>query len=371
MKALLAARALVRRLERPWERMSEFVWQQPILKICMKTAHDLKLFQHMTAKPQSTAELAKATSCDPELLARLLRVLTCGAVIEEADVGQWSSNTFSAALRDPEGIARGIDHYYDVGAPQTARTPGFLKSIGYRNPSSLADVAFKYNMQLEKYEGDWWTYLNETNPIAGENFNVWLSSVRTDSPAWTTEYPVAERVERGWNPETPLVVDVAGGLGRDASYIANLYPKATIVLQDRPDVLAKVAERGEVAPTVTLMPHDFFKAQPVRGARVYFLHQILHDWPDAEAREILLRIRDVMTPGYSKILLYEHKMPERARDTTLIQAVMDINMMAHYASLERTEEQWHQLLESVGLKFVEFFPFTGRQMGIIEVELAS
>jgi hypothetical protein len=38
--------------------------------------------------------------------------------------------------------------------------------------------------------------------------------------------------------------------------------------------------------------HDFFTAQPVKCPSIFFLRVVLHDWPDACARRILLRLRE-------------------------------------------------------------------------------
>ncbi len=37
--------------------------------------------------------------------------------------------------------------------------------------------------------------------------------------------------------------------------------------------------------------HDFFTAQPIKNASVYFMRMILHDWPDYKALEILKALR--------------------------------------------------------------------------------
>lgn len=58
-------------------------------------------------------------------------------------------------------------------------------------------------------------------------------------------------------------------------------------------------------PTVV---HDFFTAQPIRNAAVFFLRVILHDWPDALARTILLRLREAATPE-TKLVLAEFVLP--------------------------------------------------------------
>ncbi|EGU73193.1 hypothetical protein FOXB_16297, partial [Fusarium oxysporum f. sp. conglutinans Fo5176] len=103
-------------------------------------------------------------------------------------------------------------------------------------------------------------------------------------------------------------------------------------------------------------PHDFFTPQPVRGARAYFMHNILHDWEDNKASRILKHIADAMEPGYSKLLIHEsimNSIKPLARVTT-----SDITMMACLGAKERTENEWRQLVQSVGLNVLKIWgPF--------------
>ena len=48
----------------------------------------------------------------------------------------------------------------------------------------------------------------------------------------------------------------------------------------------------------------------------------------------------------------------------------DINMMSIVAGIERTEEQWHQLLGSVGLRIVRIWTEEPDSESIIEAMLA-
>ncbi len=50
--------------------------------------------------------------------------------------------------------------------------------------------------------------------------------------------------------------------------------------------------------------HNFFPPQPVKGAAVYFLRMILHDWSDAKCQEILKNLRAAASPT-SKVVVFE------------------------------------------------------------------
>lgn len=91
--------------------------------------------------------------------------------------------------------------------------------------------------------------------------------------------------------------------------LAKLYPNLNFVVQDRSPVLAG-AEKvwQEVNPTalssgqVKFQEADFFEENQVKGAEVYWLRMILHDWPDEDCVRILSALRAAMS-SRSRILI--------------------------------------------------------------------
>ena len=50
--------------------------------------------------------------------------------------------------------------------------------------------------------------------------------------------------------------------------------------------------------------YNFFEPQPIKGAAVYFLRYIIHDWPDDSARKILKQAR-LAAASHSKLIVVE------------------------------------------------------------------
>lgn len=76
-----------------------------------------------------------------------------------------------------------------------------------------------------------------------------------------------------------------------------------------------------------------------------------------------------MTPGYSRLFLYEFILPDT--NCSRLQAVFDVQMMGMHAGMERTRSQWTRLLEGAGFRIVRFWMPPGEDMeGIVEAELA-
>ena len=74
-----------------------------------------------------------------------------------------------------------------------------------------------------------------------------------------------------------------------------------------------------------------------------------------------------MTPGYSKIIINELVIPDE--NASLFMTRSDMNMMAMLAAMERSEQQWRELLGSVGLRILKIWTAEIESERIIECVL--
>lgn len=112
------------------------------------------------------------------------------------------------------------------------------------------------------------------------------------------------------NAVNGLLVDVRGARGTVAMEIARHFPNIKCVVQD----LAEVVE-GATVPSdlkegnrLRFMSHDFFHEQPVKGAEIYYLRWVLHDWSDKYAVKILRSLIPALKKG-SRILISDLCLP--------------------------------------------------------------
>ena len=189
---------------------------------------------------------------------------------------------------------------------------------------------------------------------------------------WVDLYPT-ETVVAAARAGRALVVDVGGGKGHDLDKFRVRHrdddlAAGVLVLQDQPHVAEKVAAASNLDPAVAVQPHDFFTPQPVRGARVYYLHNILHDWDDGRSGQILAHVAGAMERGYSRLLVHEYVVGARRphRQAT----ALDLNMMAILAGQERTEAEYAELLGRAGLRVRKVWRLPQAADGVIEAELA-
>lgn len=98
------------------------------------------------------------------------------------------------------------------------------------------------------------------------------------------------------------------------------------------------------------------------------MHSILHIWPDDLCKDVLGRVRDAMTPGYSRLLINDHVVP--ATGAHWETSALDILMMTLHSAKERTEAQWRHLLEDVaGLRILGIWDGGRGNESLIECEV--
>ena len=107
-----------------------------------------------------------------------------------------------------------------------------------------------------------------------------------------------------------LLVDVGGAQGEVAIEIARYLPGIKCVVQDLPEVIkdAKVPDDLKADGRLRFLAHDFFKEQPVKGADIYYLRWILHDWSDKYAANILRNLVPALGKG-ARVLISDLCIP--------------------------------------------------------------
>lgn len=237
----------------------------------------------------------------------------------------------------------GIVYCYDVAGPAFRTMPTYFAETKYANPVDPVACPFQHAHKTEAHFFPWLVQ----NPKYLAAFGSYMSGYRQGKPSWMDSgfYPVHERLAAGVGKEDVLLVDVGGGSGHDLIELKRKLPNlpGQMILQDKAEVIKAI----ESLPAgITAQTHDFFTAQPVKGARAYFLHSVLHDWDDASSLRILQQLKGAMTSGYSKLLIHELVVPDRSASWAVTS--MDWLMMALGAVRERTEADWRRLLGEAG-----------------------
>lgn len=211
-------------------------------------------------------------------------------------------------------------------------------------------------------------------PKLKHDFDLAMSARRDGLlPQWFHIYPVMDELKTQSSDTAArskrVIVDVAGNKGYDLITFAAEYPdfEGTMILEDLPSTFASLSdsERSQImAAGIKMQEYNFFTPQPVKGANIYFIRDVLHDWPDKPAQQLLSQTAEAMEPGRSRLLIEDHVV--EVKDVHYTPAAADILLMLILNGIERTLEQWKVLLKSAGLEIVKVWPNGAGHQSIIE-----
>lgn len=139
------------------------------------------------------------------------------------------------------------------------------------------------------------------------------------------------------------VADIGGGRGHLLRAMLEAAPHAKGILFDLPTVIETLDSDTE---RLALHAGDFF-VDPLPGADLYILMEIIHDWDDAQATAILSAVRHAAAPGATVLII------EAVADNSDLDPVvhtLDMIMLAVTGGRERTSAQLGQLLTNAGLR---------------------
>ncbi|KAI0896495.1 putative O-methyltransferase [Annulohypoxylon nitens] len=319
----------------------------PLITIAARIALDLDLFKLILEHgPITSQKLATLSGGEELLIIRILRPLATTRFVEEVAERTWKATPITEAMATEE-ISAGHRTFGMVVAA-AGKAPKWLRESGHRCPSDPHDGFIQYALQtkLSVFQ------LFGEMPSLAKDFNVFMGNTMGARSYWVDWFPVQQQLIDDASQDSALLVDVGGGRGHDLAAFHSRYPnKGLLVLQD----LAAVTDKIEgLDPSIKQMTYDFFTEQPVKDARTYFYHHILHDWSDQKCLEILGQLRKAMRPGYSKLLIHEMIIPEQNAST--FHAVYDMAMMTFNSGMERSEKQWEELLNKAGFEVIKFWP---------------
>ena len=291
--------------------------------------------------------IAKATSCQPASLHRLMRALASLGLCAERDDGYFAPTPMGSLLRSgPESSVRSWSIW--SGRYQWQEWGNLLYSV--RTGKSARRLLAG---------GEGYEHL-ESDPEAASIFNRAMTEL--------TQLAVAEVVRVYDFSAVRQLIDVGGGYGELLAAILSVYPTMRGVLFDLPHAIegatARFADAG-LTKRCESVEGNFFEAVP-DGGDVYLLKTVLHNWNDEQCTVILRNCRRAMSNN-SKLVLVERIMPARmtGADAERAFARADLNMLVGIGGRERTEAEFTALLSSSGFKATRFLS-TVLDFGVIE-----
>jgi O-methyltransferase domain/Dimerisation domain len=309
---------------------------------------DLRIADALAEGPLGCDELADRVGANPDALGRLMRALISRGIFRRRRDGRYDLTPLARTLRweAPDSVAAFAR--FAGSAQDREHWSHCIDAV--RTGESVVPT-------LRGMEGFDWI---ESQPELSEVFNRAMTNVSEMAvDAVTASFGFA-----GYR----TIVDVAGGHGRLLAGILSATPAATGILFDLPHVVAgaePLLSKHGVAERVRIVEGSFFDAVP-EGGDLYVLKNIIHDWPDDKAQQILKTLRAATHTG-TTVLLVECVIPPHDRD--FLAKWMDLAMLVDNAGRERTGDEYQNLLQQTGFHMVGVVP-TASPFSIVKATAA-
>ncbi|KIK53524.1 hypothetical protein GYMLUDRAFT_49298 [Collybiopsis luxurians FD-317 M1] len=343
-----------------------------------------------TASPRdgvSLNQLCATTGMNKQKLARILRCLCTIGVFNEVSHGYFANGKTGDYLAKNPGMKAWIIFLSGTAYTASVHLPETLSHPIKGHSNSPLSTAFQQAQDVKISYFEWLhTPVNQTSdgsPVYRTELSTFNLAMIGGSKALTwslyEDYP--------WHKfESATIIDVGGGLGGMCLDLARKYPNMKFIVQDQGPIIEEAqnfwnAEMPEALQNhrTLLMKHDFFLEQPIKGAEIYNLRYILHDWDDEHCILILKALRPALLqrPWQSRLLICDSVMnttigqpaiqegglgaassplPKNWGHAARFAHMRDLNMMTMLNGRERTAQEVAALAEQAGLEVVKIWP---------------
>jgi len=292
----------------------------------------------------SISELSRATGANENRLLRIMKALVGKGYFSEnapgcfelTEMGEPLLSDYPSSVRDLAIMMGSRWHVYAFG--------NILEILEGKE----SGVERAFNLPIFDYLGE--------HPEDGAIFNALMSNI--------SRRQIASICKAYSFPEKGTIVDVGGGRGGLLAGVLNSNRLLQGVLFDLP-VLADEArnylESEGVLDRCRVESGSFFEGTPSDGD-IYVLKNIIHDYDDDDALEILRWCRHFMPPQ-SRLLVIDIVLSEKR--PSFRDSLMDVQMMVVCGGKERTEAEFRALFSKAGLKLNRLIA-TRSEVSIIE-----
>lgn len=340
----------------------------------VRTLTDLGALQAITLPNGTTAQqVSQATGAQESLVERLLRnAVSVGFLTYDPQNAAYKHTHLSMPWAESQSLASDMFGFcYDSCLAPLVLLPDWLKHNNSVPSEPTGDNAGTHNPLTYRHgtEGKSVFETLAQQPDTLAVFGRVLKAAAVLKP-FVGIYPWERLADS--DPQRSLFVDIGGGPGHAIAAILAAHPNlpaSGFVLQELPNVIEQAKQF--LPAGVQLQPHDFFTANPVKGAKVYHFRACLHDWSD----EICVRMLKCCVPAMardSRLLIAECLLPADPRDDVGgLMGFQDMAMMC-LGGKERTEEGFGRIVNEGGLIIERIWEGEGvGRFVVIECRLAD
>ncbi|KAK3631213.1 hypothetical protein LTR56_016988 [Elasticomyces elasticus] len=293
----------------------------------------------------SYLDLSTSIGVPEHAVKRMIKLAIANRIFCEARRGFVSHSAGSKVIAEHQYIRDYEGAYVEEIIPTSLYAINAMKK--WPHADSVEQTGYVLSRQGDT-AGDYWKDLGR-EPDRARRFAGMMQAF-----AQSDELKLAHVVDGfDWGAQGKAkIVDLGGSTGDTAFVLAERYPELSIVVQDLKSTLA--GAKGQAGMDVTFMEHDFFDAQPVKNADIYFFRWIFHDWADGKCVSILKALIPALKLG-ARVVIMDAVLPQVGALPNGMERrvrVFDVMMHALFAARERELDDWISIFAEADERFI-------------------
>jgi hypothetical protein len=290
-------------------------------------------------RPIAVDELASRVGAHGPSLYRLLRLLASLGIFAETEPRAFVRTSLSDGLRSDAALS--VRHFAMLFAGDAYLAAGHM----------LDAICTGAPVAEQVFGRPFFEHLAE-DPAAGETF--------TRAMGGGAGARASAALRHTWTDHA-TVVDIGGGDGSLLIGLLGAHRHLRGIVFDMPHVAGAaraVIDTAGLSGRCEVVSGDFF-ADRIPPADVHVLSQILHDWDDQRAGEILRNSRASISSA-GRLLVIEQVVPDG--DGPSFSKELDLLMLVLLGGKERSEQEWRTLLKTGGFQLTAITPAAGTNL---------
>lgn len=285
-------------------------------------------------------QLATDTGSHEPAVRRLLdHLVSVGVFAHDPDTGRYRPTSVGSQMRTdaPEGMSILLDI-------NTAGGRGELAFVDLLHTVTTGASAYRH-----RYGREFWGDL-DAHPHLRRSFDAQMN--------WRFRHQAPQIAARFDWSRFPRILDVGGGDGALLHAILRAHPQVRgriLDLKPTADAASRRIAANGLGDRADAVAGSFFDPLPT-GADLYLLSDIVHDWDDDHARQILTRCRDAAAADDAAVVLIE---PVRGHGAS---TGIDLFMLLCFGGRERSIDELTHLATDAGLGLSSVAPVADGRM---------
>jgi hypothetical protein len=292
-------------------------------------AAQLKLSDILAQGPKTSDEIAKKTDTNKDALYRVMRALSHIGLYKETGTRLFELAPMGELLQEQNESKLRMHIIFQLDEFSRRPWGELLYSV------QTGNSAFEKIYHTPMF--DYLAALPEKSKIFNDAFKV-----------YTTWWAESFFEKYDFSPYD-IIVDIGGSAGILIKTLLEKYPDKKGILFDLPHVIEEIREeflQHEISNRCELVKGDFFEYVP-GGGNLYILKNVIHDWDDEHALQILKNCHKAMVPQNTLVLAENVLIP--GLDNLLDTCILDIGMLVGtVGGRERTKAEYEVLLKNAG-----------------------